>query len=76
MPPTIHVRLDSETDELRQELKMQLGWTDAQIVREGIKMLSRLMCRGGRTQIIGLGEFKSGIVDLGSSEEHLKEFGD
>jgi hypothetical protein len=75
MPKMIHARLDADTDSLRIQLQEQLGWTDSQIVREGIKSLSTLMRSNGRRQIYGQGRFRSGIKDLGSSKDHLKGFG-
>lgn len=75
MSSVIHARLDADTNSLRDELQKQLGWTDSQIVREGIKALSALVRANGKRKIIGLGRFKSGITDLGSHKRHLKGFG-
>jgi hypothetical protein len=75
MASLIHARLDDDTDLLRSALQAQLGWSDSQIVREGIKSLSSLVKKSGKRKIIGLGKFKSGISDLGSSKKHLKGFG-
>jgi hypothetical protein len=75
MASVIHARLDADSDSLRSELQKQLGWTDSQIVREGIKSLSALVRTGGKRKIIGLGKFASGIRDLGSNKKHLKGFG-
>jgi hypothetical protein len=75
MASVIHARLDSDTDSLRIKLQEQLGWSDSQIVREGIKSLSMLVRKNGQRKVIGLGEFQSGIPDLGSNKKHLKGFG-
>jgi hypothetical protein len=75
MASVIHARLDADSDSLRSELQKQLGWTDSQIVREGIKSLSALVRTGGKRKIIGLGKFASGIRELGSNKKHLKGFG-
>jgi hypothetical protein len=75
MSSVIHARLDSDTDSIRNELQQQLGWTDSQIVREGIKSLSSLVRTGSKRKIVGLGRFNSGIADLGSNKKHLKGFG-
>jgi hypothetical protein len=75
MSTIIRARLDSGTDSLRNELQKQLGWTNSQIVREGIKSLSSLVRNTGKRKIIGLGKFESGISDLGSNKKHLKGFG-
>ena len=75
MASVIHARLDADSDSLRNELQKQLGWTDSQIVREGIKSLSTLIRTNGKRNIVGLGRFKSGVTDLGSNKKHLQGFG-
>lgn len=75
MASIIHARLDDDTDSLRTALQKQLGWSDSQIVREGIKSLSMLVRKQGQRKIVGLGKFASGIDDLGSNKKHLQGFG-
>ena len=75
MASVIHARLDADADSLRSQLQKQLGWTDSQIVREGIKSLSALVRTKGKRKIVGLGRFKSGVTDLGSNKKRLKGFG-
>jgi hypothetical protein len=75
MSRVIHARLDPTTEEMLHELQRRLGWSDSKVVREGIKILSGLMAGKRRRRIVGLGRFRSGIPDLGSNKEHLKEFG-
>ncbi len=75
MASVIHARLDDDTASLRDELQKQLGWSDSQIVREGIKSLAALVHKRGQRIIIGLGKFESGISDLGSNKKHLRGFG-
>jgi hypothetical protein len=75
MPRVIHARLDPTTVEMLHELQRRLGWSDSKVVSEGIKILSGVMGGKGRGRIVGLGRFRSGIPDLGSNKEHLKEFG-
>lgn len=75
MASIIHARLDDDTDSLRTALQKQLGWSDSQIVREGIKSLSMLVRKQGQRKIVGLGKFSSGIDDLGSNKKHLQGFG-
>jgi hypothetical protein len=75
MASVIHARLDDDTESLRDALQKQLGWTDSQIVREGIKSLSLLVRKQGKRRIIGLGKFASGIGDLGSNKRHMRGFG-
>jgi ppGpp synthetase/RelA/SpoT-type nucleotidyltranferase len=75
MASVIHARLDDDTDALRNDLQSQLGWSDSQIVREGIKSLSSLVQKAGKRKIVGLGKFKSDVSDLGSNKKYLKSFG-
>jgi hypothetical protein len=75
MSSIIHARLDAETKRMLLQLQRRLGWNDSQVVREGIKVLSRLLGRGRSRAVVGLGHFRSGVPDLGSNKDHLKGFG-
>ena len=75
MARIIHARLDGQTEQLLREIERRLGWSDSQVVREGIKALNVLLVPTRSRQIVGLGRFRSGVRDLGSSEAHLKGFG-
>jgi len=70
----IHARLDPETERMLRRLERRFGWSDSQVVREGIKVLNGVTERG-RRRVVGLGRFSSGIPDLGSNKTHLKGFG-
>jgi len=74
MPRMIHARLDPETERMLRRLERRFGWSDSQVVREGIKVLNGVTERG-RRRVVGLGRFSSGIPDLGSNKTHLKGFG-
>jgi hypothetical protein len=71
----VHARLDPETAELLARLRRRFGWTDSEVVRRGIRALSDAQLPARRRAIIGLGEFESGVDDLGSNREHLEGFG-
>ncbi len=77
MSDIVHARLDRATRRIMRELKLRRGWSDSEVVRHGIRALGELELpaeqRGRR--IAGLGEFTSGILDLGSNDEHLRGFG-
>jgi hypothetical protein len=45
------------------------------VVREGIKALNVLLVPTRSRQIVGLGQFRSRVKDLGSNKAHLKGFG-
>jgi len=74
MSRVIHARLDAETERMLRRLERRFGWSDSQVVREGIKVLNGLTSRGPR-RVVGLGCFSSGIPDLGSNKDQLKGFG-
>lgn len=76
MTRLIHARLDDHTAALLRELKRQLGWNEARVVREGIKAMNGVLVRGpNRRRIHGMGRFRSGVSDLGSKKKHLLGFG-
>jgi hypothetical protein len=74
MSRIIHTRLDADTERMLRRIGRHLGWSDSQVVREGIKILNGLTPRG-RRRVSGLGCFASGVADLGSNKAHLKGFG-
>ena len=77
MTDIVHARLDADTRQILQRLKRRYGWSESEIVRQGIRALSEteLPPDQRRERIVGLGKFASGIPDLGSSKEHLRDFG-
>jgi hypothetical protein len=74
MSRMIHARLDPDTERMLRRLEQHFGWSDSQVVREGIKILNGLTLRG-RSRVVGMGRFSSGLPDLGSNKSHLKGFG-
>jgi hypothetical protein len=76
MPSTIQARLDESSKKILTELVKQLGWSPSKAVREGLRLLAACHLRkAGRRTIIGQGKFASGISDLASNKEHMKDFG-
>jgi hypothetical protein len=76
MPASIHARLDDETDALREQLKRSQGWTDSEIVRRGIQLLSSMTPKRGRRRFTGVGKYNSGIPDLSTNKKHMEGFGE
>jgi len=70
----VHARLDPESEKILERLRRRTGWRDSEIVRRGIRTLSGF-AGGSPRKILGLGKFRSGVRDLGSSERHLRGFG-
>ena len=75
MKASIQARLDPASQKRLTQLVKQLGWSPSRVVREGLLLLAACHIRRGPRKIIGLGKFASGIPDLGSNKEHMKDFG-
>jgi hypothetical protein len=75
MGTTVQARLDSETQATLSRVAKRLGWSTSKVVREGIHLLDKSVEPSHPIQIIGLGEFDSGITDLASNKKHLAGFG-
>ena len=75
MNETIQARLDRAAQKELDRLVRRLGWSPSKVVREGIRLLAACHARDDGIRIIGLGQFDSGIKDLGSNKSHLKDFG-
>lgn len=77
MNEIVHARLDEHTRKIMRRLQRRYGWSDSDIVRNGIRALGeKELSAAERTRRIeGLGEFASGVDDLGSDARHLRDFG-
>jgi hypothetical protein len=75
MRSVIQARLDDRSRKRLVVLVKELGLTPSQVVREGLRILEANYVRRKKRGIIGLGKFESRLPDLGSSKEHLKDFG-
>lgn len=75
MNSLIQARLDEESRKIMQKLMKRTGWTPSRIVREGLRLLASCHIAPGKRKISGQGKFPSGIGDLASNKEHLRDFG-
>ena len=75
MASTIQARLDEPSRKALARLVKQTGWSPSKVVREGLRALAACCPGNGSRKIIGLGQFASGISDLGSNKKHMKGFG-
>jgi hypothetical protein len=73
---TIQARLDDETAAVREELQSQLGWSDSQIVRHGIRALASLVRKPKKRKFYGMGEYDFGISDLSTNPKYMEGFGE
>lgn len=72
---TVQARLDEESRKTLKRLVDQLGWSPSKVVREGLRLLAACQVGQRGRKVIGLGQFESGVSDLGSNKKHLKDFG-
>lgn len=77
MEKIIHARLDRHTQEIMRRLQRRHGWSDSDIIRQGVRALgdAELPPAEGVNRIAGLGKFRSGVDNLGSNKKHLQDFG-
>jgi hypothetical protein len=75
MRSAIQARLDERSRKRLAVLVRELGWTPSQVVREGLRVLEASHLRRKKQGVIGMGQFLSGVTDLGSNKKHLREFG-
>jgi hypothetical protein len=77
MKMTVQARLDEESQTALKQLSRQLGWSPSRIVREGIRLMVQhhRLTPSKKRKFIGVGEFDSGISDLGSNKKHLEGYG-
>jgi hypothetical protein len=75
MRSVVQARLNPDSQKALERLAARLGWSQSQIVREGIRLLESCYGQGTGQRIVGLGKFSSGVRDLGSNKRHLKGFG-
>lgn len=75
MKTSVQARLDPESQAALEKLVRRLGWSTSEVVREGIRLVDKHHANPQRRKIIGLGEFDSGITDLGSNKAHLEGYG-
>ena len=76
MKNTVQARLDDESQAALDRLVQRLGWSPSRVVRESLRlMMLHHDAAGKKRKIAGIGEFDSGLPDLGSNRKHLEGFG-
>lgn len=76
MDATVQARLDGEAARALARLRRRHGWTASQAVREALlRLAAEEGGAGGGPRVVGLGCFDSGLPDLATNPEHLKDFG-
>ena len=75
MAKLVQARLDDETDGLLRELRRRTGLSDSELVRRGVRSLANALPARPGVAVVGVGQFSSGVRDLGSNKRHLTGFG-
>ncbi len=76
MKNTVQARLDVESQAALDRLVQRLGWSPSRVVRESLRLMMLQYDAAPRNRkIAGIGEFDSGMPDLGSNRKHLEGFG-
>jgi hypothetical protein len=72
---TVQARLDPATSKILAQLVRRTGKKPSDVVREGLRLMAATHAAPVSPRVLGLGQFTSGVPDLGSSKHHLKGFG-
>ena len=75
MPTTVQARLDDKTQAALESLATRLGVSQSEVVREGIRLLNEKHKPRPRKKLIGAGMFSSGLPDLATNKNYMKDFG-
>jgi len=75
MSTTVQARLDEKSQAALKRVASQLGWSTSKVVREGIHLVEQRHAAPRVRRLIGIGLFDSGISDLATNKEHMKDFG-
>lgn len=58
-----------------RRLKRATGLSDSELVRRGLEALAQAQPGVSAERVVGVGQFDSGVDDLGSNKRHLRGFG-
>jgi hypothetical protein len=75
MKTSVQARLDSESSEALEMLSRRLGLSHSEIVRASLRLMVQQYPAPRRREIIGAGQFDSGIGDLVTNKKHMEGFG-
>lgn len=75
MLASVQARLDPRTQIAFEWIVRRTGWSPSRVVREGVHLLAACYGVPSAKRVTGVGEFASGVPDLGSNKKHLKGFG-
>ena len=75
MKAIAQARLDQATQTALDRVATRLGWSTSKVVREGIHLVEKQHCATPVRRLIGIGVFDSGVGDLATNKEHMKDFG-
>jgi Arc/MetJ-type ribon-helix-helix transcriptional regulator len=76
MGSSVQARLDEETQKALDGLVRNLGMSQSEVIREGIRLMEKQHARPKHRRIIGVGQFETGIPDLSTNSKHMEGFGE
>ena len=71
----MQARLDQKTRASLERIASRLGWSTSKVLREGIHLVEQRHAIPPVRRLIGIGRFDSGISNLATNKEHMKDFG-
>jgi Arc/MetJ-type ribon-helix-helix transcriptional regulator len=74
MTTTVQARLDEETQAALDRLR-QSGLRTSEVIRKGIHMVAKEAGANKEIEIVGFGQYDSGIRDLSTNKKHMAGFG-
>jgi hypothetical protein len=75
MGATVQARLDPKAQAALKTLIRTNGWTTSQALRECVLRVYEQSAAKPRPRLIGIGCFDSGVGDLATNKEHMRDFG-
>ena len=76
MKAAVQARLDPDTRKALARLTKELGMSESEVVRAGLRLLDACQPRRKGRRFIGSGQFDSGIPDLATNKkQYLEDFG-
>jgi hypothetical protein len=75
MGTTVQARLDKKAEAALRVIAKSEGWTASQVIRECLMEGAAKRAAKPRPRLIGIGCFDSGVSDLATNKEHMRDFG-
>lgn len=71
----VQARLDQETQAALERLVQHHGWSTSKVIREGIRLVEKQHTPAARRELIGIGNYDSGLPNLATNRKFIEDFG-